>query len=78
MASHAAILTSNNSSLGELFKDVAVTVDPYSIDDIAQGIDSLLDEEKRKALAQKGNAFSKSFSWEKSAKEHLEVFHSLL
>ncbi len=71
------VVTSNNSSLGEVAKDAAVIVDPYSKESIAKGI----------SVALKGTDFSafKSvieerlnlFTWENSANLALSALNSL-
>ncbi len=68
------VITSNISSLPEAGGDAALYVDPEDIDDIAEKITQLVKSEKlRKELVEKGKAQVKKFSWEKTAKETLEV-----
>lgn len=73
------VLCSNNSSLIEIAKDCAILVDPYQVDDIAQGILKIAQDEKlRNELSIKGYNRSKEFSIEKMVKETLEVYHNVL
>ena len=73
------VIASNNSSLGELFRDSAVLVDPHAPADIARAIDMLLSQpETRKALVEKGERAARSFTWNKMAEQTGEVYRSLL
>ncbi len=78
MASGAAILTSNNSSLGELFAKTAHLVDPFSIDSIAEGIDKLLDCDYRDQLVKNSQLYINQFSWQTSAHQHNNLFTKLI
>lgn len=72
------VITSNVSSLPEAAGDAALYVDPTDIDDIAAKISSLLDNESlRKELMKKGRDQIKKFSWEKSAKQTLEILEQV-
>lgn len=72
------VITSNISSLPEAGGDAALYVDPEDIDDIAEKITQLVGSEKlRKELIEKGKAQVKKFSWEKTAKETLEVLEEV-
>lgn len=68
------VLTSNTSSLPEVAGNAALLVDPYSIEEIAQGILSLTTNHKlRTRLAKLGLEQVKNFSWQKAAEKTLEV-----
>lgn len=72
------VITSNISSLPEAGGDAALYVDPEDIDDIAEKITQLVKNEKlRKELVEKGKAQVKKFSWEKTAKETLQVLEEV-
>lgn len=72
------VITSNISSMPEAGGDAALYVDPTDVSDIAKKIVSLIDNEKlRKELIVKGQKQIKKFSWEKTAKETLEVLEKL-
>lgn len=45
------VLTSNNSSLGQIGGEAAILVDPHSIDSIAKGLEVALQPEKLKELS---------------------------
>jgi len=79
MACGCPVVVSNVASLPEVCGDAAYYVDPYSEESIAEGIYKVLtDESLRRSLIQKGLERAKLFSWEKSAREHLEVFKEVL
>lgn len=78
MACGTPVVTSNVSSLPEVAGDAAVLVDPYNVDDIANAIYNVInDNELRESLIDKGLKRAKEFSWEKAAKETLEVFEEV-
>jgi len=62
----------------ELYKDAALLVNPYKTNEIAINILRLLkNEERQKKMVEKGKELLKKFSWEKCAKETLEVFYEM-
>ncbi|MCP4140508.1 MAG: glycosyltransferase family 4 protein [Chloroflexi bacterium] len=62
------ILTSNTTSIPEVAGDAAYLVNPYDIDQIAEGITSLaLKPSLRQTLITKGHEQAKKFSWERTA-----------
>ena len=65
MARGITCACSNNGSLGEIASDVAVTFDPYSVDDIAAALEKLISEpaEERARRAMRGVEHAKRFSW---------------
>jgi glycosyltransferase involved in cell wall biosynthesis len=69
MACGTPVLTSRISSLPEVTGDGALLVDPYSEEEIAQGIARLLDDEAlRHRLVERGLLRAASFSWERSVR----------
>jgi glycosyltransferase involved in cell wall biosynthesis len=67
MACGTPVLTSRLSSLPEVVGDAALLVDPYSAEDIAEGMARLLDDaELRATLVARGRQRSTSFSWDRS------------
>lgn len=79
MACGAPCLVSNASCIPEICGNFAEYLDPNNINDIKDNIESLLkDEEKREQMSQNGLLHAKTFSWKKSAKEHLKVFQRFL
>jgi len=71
-----AVLTSKASSMPEVAGEGAVFVDPYSIDDIVEGMRKLNNQDMRGKLIKAGFMNIKRFSWEECAKETLKVLES--
>jgi len=79
MASGVPVLTSNLSSLPEVAGDAAIMVDPYDLDAITDGLQCLIsDSTLRETLIQKGLARARQFTWEKSARQLLDIYQNLL
>ena len=78
MASGTPVVTSGVSSLPEVVGDAAVIVNPENVFDIARGIQEvLLDEALRRELIQKGYAQVAKFSWERAARQVLEIYQEV-
>lgn len=71
------VITSNVSSMPEVAGKGAVYVNPYSVDDIVEGMQRLQATGYRQQIIQKGFANIKRFSWEKCAAQTLKVFENL-
>lgn len=72
------VVTSNVSSMPEFAGDAAVLVDPNDVDSIAKGIYSVLsDKEFRDNLISKSVKRAALFSWERTARQALEIFHEI-
>lgn len=79
MACGTPVITSNVSSMPEVCGDAALYADPYDVNDILKKIEFLLtDEGERERLIKKGLERVKHFTWEKSAKKHLDVMEGLI
>lgn len=77
MASGVPVLTSNVTSLPEVAGEAAVTVDPLSVDDIANGIERLAGSAALRAeLSTKGLARARQFSWDRTAVETWQVLEA--
>jgi glycosyltransferase involved in cell wall biosynthesis len=75
MACGTPVVTSNISSLPEVVGDAAVLVNPENVFEIARGIcDALLNEELRARLVELGPGRARCFSWERTAREVLEIY----
>ncbi len=75
MASGTPVVTSKKASLPKIAGQAAILVDPYDINDIANGLTiALEDENLREKLIQKGLKQAKKFSWEKTADETYKVY----
>ena len=73
MACRCPVITSNLSSLPEVAGRGAILVDPYSVDDISQAMSKVMNPEFRMKLQEKGFKQVKRFSWEKTARETLQI-----
>jgi len=79
MACGCPVVVSNVASLPEVCGDAAYYVNPYDINDIARGIQTVVNDEKlQKELIEKGLNRVKLFSWEKSARKILKIFEEVL
>jgi glycosyltransferase involved in cell wall biosynthesis len=79
MACGCPVVVSNAASLPEVCGEAAVYAEPEDPDSIREEIVQILrDDRLRNALVEKGIVRASSFSWEKSAREHLRVFEESL
>lgn len=79
MACGKPIIASNCSSLPEIVGDCAVLINPYDIEEMANVIKVVLDDEKLKRdLSQKALDRSKFFSWSKCAEQTIDVYESVM
>ncbi len=78
MACGAPCLVSKVSSIPEIADEAAYFVDPHDTDGIAKGMTELAsNQELREKLANAGKQQAKKFSWEKCARETLEVYKNV-
>lgn len=78
MACGTPVVTSNVSSLPEVAGNAAKYADPNKQDDIAQQILSFIkSKEEREKYSKLGLERASTFSWQKCAKKHLEIYESL-
>jgi len=78
MASGVAVLTSNLTSLPEVSAGAAWEVDPYSIDDIAAGMERLLgDPALRDELVAKGLRRAADLTWDATVAQTCAVYRGL-
>jgi glycosyltransferase involved in cell wall biosynthesis len=78
MACGVPVVTSNVSSLPEVAGDAAILLNPYSVDELADGIWRILsDEDLRNRCITKGIERAKSFTWERCAMETLKAFNEV-
>ncbi len=79
MACGCPVITSSISAMPEMVGDAALLVNPRSVEDIAAGIQRLVnDETLRRELRDKGLARARDFTWARSAEQHLAVFQAVL
>jgi len=76
-ASGLPVAASNTSSLPEVAGDAAILFDPYNVDDMADKIYKVLsDGSLRERLIEKGFKRCDNFSWEKCARETLNIYEN--
>ncbi|MBN1461438.1 MAG: glycosyltransferase family 4 protein [Armatimonadetes bacterium] len=75
MASGVPVITSNRSSMAEVAGDAALLIDPEDAGEIADAMRQLLeDQEQRTELVRRGRERSQAFTWERTARETVEVY----
>lgn len=73
------VVTSNISSLPEVVAAAALTVNPQDVVELAEAIFQVISRaDLREKLIAAGQARAKMFSWEKTAKQTLQAYYSLL
>ena len=70
MAAGVPVLVSNATAMPEVAGDAAILVNPYSVDDIADGLNTLAFDESERALRIKlGRDRAKGFTWDAAAEK---------
>jgi glycosyltransferase involved in cell wall biosynthesis len=70
------VITSHLSSVPEVTGNATYFVNPFGVDEIAEGMYKILTNHNlRKELMEKGAQRSKFFSWYETAQKYLKVFH---
>ncbi len=78
MACGCPVICSDAASLPEVAGNAALLIDPYESEDLTVAIDKVInDSALRMDLIQKGFKRAAQFSWERTAKQTLEVFRSV-
>jgi len=79
MACGCPVITSNVSACPEVAGDAALLVNPYSVEEIKEAMERIIEDKNlREELSEKGIERAKQFTWEKSARKHLEVFQKVV
>lgn len=79
MACGTPVITSNLSSLPEVMGEAGILIDPLKVEEIVLAMEKLsTDKELREELQKKGLERAKLFSWERAAKETLELYKEML
>jgi glycosyltransferase involved in cell wall biosynthesis len=79
MACGAPVVSSNASSLSEVAGDAALLVDPTDAQEMATAMIRMVeDKELREDLRRKGALRAKAYSWERSARDLLQVYRDLI
>lgn len=75
----APVITSNTSSLPEVAGDAAILINPDDSMQLAEAILQVISDSKlSKELVEKGKERAQLFSWERTAKETIKAYQSLL
>jgi len=78
MACGTPVITSNTSSLPEVVGNAGIMIDPYDVDGLAKAMYKVLRNDRlRDDMIKKGLKRAKMFSWEKAAKETLDVYEEI-
>ena len=72
------VITGKLTSLPEVVGDAGLLVDPYSVEDIADKLDKMLGDPKlRGDLRDRGFRRAEEFSWERTARQTLDIFERI-
>jgi glycosyltransferase involved in cell wall biosynthesis len=75
MACGCPVICSNTASMPEVVKDAALLIDPGRSDSLAHAIDTMVhDSRVRTCLIQKGFVRAGRFTWEKTARQTIDIF----
>ena len=76
MASNCPVISSSATAMSETVADSGILVEPNNIAGFTEALHSLaISEELRHSLKEKGYNRAREFSWDKCAKEHLQVYY---
>jgi glycosyltransferase involved in cell wall biosynthesis len=79
MASGLPVIAGNRIAIPEVVGDAGILLDPFDVNGFAYWMHEVLTNEDLKAkLSEKGYRRSMNFSWEKCARETLEVYREVL
>jgi glycosyltransferase involved in cell wall biosynthesis len=79
MACGTTVVCSNASSLPEVVGDAALMVDPYDVEALAEAMHRVLsDPDLADDLRQRGLERAAGFTWERTARETVEVYREVL
>src|SRR3990167_1485248 len=78
MAANIPVVCSNIHTLKEVYQEAALYFDPENPNDIAYKIRKILEDAKtRSLLVEKGEKLVRRYSWQKMARETLDVYESV-
>jgi alpha-1,3-rhamnosyl/mannosyltransferase len=78
-AASVPVITANTTSLPEVAGDAAISIDPQNIDQIAQAMQQVLDDDHLTAmLKQKGLLRARQFTWQACAQATLQVYQRMV
>lgn len=71
------VVTSNNSSLGEIARDAAITIDPFSSEEITKGIEYALTKADLNDLVIKGKMECQKYTWDCVVKALINIYNDI-
>lgn len=78
MACGCPVITSNTSSLPEVVGDAGIMVDPHDVEGLADATHKILNNDGLKQdMIKRGLKRAKMFSWERCARETLDVYEDV-
>jgi glycosyltransferase involved in cell wall biosynthesis len=79
MSTGCLLVSSNTSSLPEIYPKETITFDPSSLSSLTEALKQALSlkPEKKKAIIESGKNKLKEFSWEKTAKETFRIYQKV-
>lgn len=79
MVHGAPVVSSDATCLPEVYQDAALYFDPLDTEDMAAKIEEMISNEKlRQKYVTRGYKVAKQYSWERMARQTLEVFNQVL
>lgn len=79
MACSVPVLTSLNTAMAEICGDAVHLVDPYDVDDIAEGLEKMLEDvDYRHELSRRASCRANQFSWTRAGMETVNVYKQVL
>lgn len=79
MACGTPVLAANTTSLPEILGDCAEYVNPFSVEQIATGLENLIFNQKlRESYSKRGLEHVKKYSWENSVQILKQVYHTMI
>jgi len=79
MACGTPVVASNVSALPEVVGDAALQVSPLDVEALADAMERLLRDDRLRAdLRERGLEQARQFSWEKAARQTVEVYHRVV
>jgi alpha-1,3-rhamnosyl/mannosyltransferase len=78
MASGCPVICADTASMPEVAGDAALYIDPERVDSLVHAIETLVhDEQVGRALVEQGFARVKAFTWEKTARQTIDLFRTI-
>lgn len=79
MTHNVPVASSNTTCLPEVYGDAAIYFNPLDTNEMAEKIDAVLTNKKlRKDMIEKGHQQVKKYSWERMAKQTLDIYNEVL